>query len=181
VPGRIGTHSVATILHERYPNALLAHRLDMGTSGLMVAAKSRSVYVALQQQFADHTVEKRYMALLEGVPAQEKGTISIPLLSDPVNRPRQVVDYERGKEAITDYELVKGKGWPFTRVWLYPHTGRTHQLRMHCALAEGLGCPIRGDELYGHPADRLYLHADRLVLTHPVSGERLVFERKADF
>jgi tRNA pseudouridine32 synthase/23S rRNA pseudouridine746 synthase len=204
VPGRIGTHSVATILHERYPNALLAHRLDMGTSGLMVAAKSRSVYVALQQQFADHTVEKRYMALLEGVPAQKKGTISIPLLSDPVNRPRQVVDYERGKEAITDYELVKGaldqrslaterlrvgasagigtqEGWPFTRVWLYPHTGRTHQLRMHCALAEGLGCPIRGDELYGHPADRLYLHADRLVLTHPVSGERLVFERKADF
>ena len=176
VPGRVGSYSVSTILHQRYPDSLLAHRLDMGTSGLMVAAKNRSVYANLQQQFTNHTICKRYVALLDGTPTTERGTISLPLLCDPINRPRQVVDYERGKEAITDYEMIGDH-----RIALYPRTGRTHQLRMHCAHPDGLGCPIRGDELYGHHADRLYLHAERLELTHPVTGERIVFEQKADF
>ena len=176
VPGRIGKYSVATVLHERFPNSLLAHRLDMGTSGLMVAAKSRSVYAALQQQFTDHTIRKRYVALLDGTPATKKGRIELPLLCDPINRPRQVVDYEHGKEAVTDYEMLDDH-----RIALYPQTGRTHQLRMHCAHPDGLGCPIRGDELYGHPSDRLYLHADRLELTHPVTGERITFELPAPF
>ena len=176
VPGRVGPYSVATILHQRYPDSLLAHRLDMGTSGLMVAAKQRTVYAALQQQFTSHTIRKSYVALLDGVPAQDRGTISLPLLCDPINRPRQVVDYECGKEAVTDYEVIGDR-----RVRLWPHTGRTHQLRMHCAHPDGLGCPIRGDELYGRPADRLYLHAERLELTHPVTGERMAFELPAPF
>ena len=180
VPGRAEKHSVATILSQRYPGALLAHRLDMPTSGLMVAAKSREGYHSLQQQFSERTIKKRYVDMLE--PAAEtsvhprKGTISLPLLCDPINRPRQVVDYERGKPAVTDYEMIDD-----CRVRLYPHTGRTHQLRMHCAHAGGLGRPIRGDELYGHHADRLYLHAEWLELTHPATGERMSFEQKADF
>ena len=176
VPGRVGPYSVATILHQHYPDSLLAHRLDMGTSGLMVAAKSRTVYASLQQQFTSHTIRKSYVALLDAMPAQERGTISLPLLCDPINRPRQVVDYERGKEAVTDYEVIGDR-----RVRLWPHTGRTHQLRMHCAHPEGLGCPIRGDELYGRPAERLFLHAERLELTHPVTGERMAFELPAPF
>ena len=182
VPGRVGSYSVATILSQRYPGCLLAHRLDMGTSGLMVAAKSRDVYRSLQQQFSDHTIRKCYVALLDTslhpspFTIHQKGTISLPLLCDPINRPRQVVDYEHGKEAVTDYEMIDD-----SRVRLYPHTGRTHQLRMHCAHPDGLGCPIVGDELYGRPADRLYLHAERLELTHPVTRERMVFEQKADF
>lgn len=182
VPGRVGSYSVATILSQRYPGCLLAHRLDMGTSGLMVAAKSRDVYRSLQQQFSDHTIRKCYVALLDTslhpspFTIHQKGTISLPLLCDPINRPRQVVDYEHGKEAVTDYEMIDDR-----RVRLYPHTGRTHQLRMHCAHPDGLGCPIVGDELYGRPADRLYLHAERLELTHPVTRERMVFEQKADF
>ena len=182
VPGRVGSYSVATILSQRYPGCLLAHRLDMGTSGLMVAAKSRDVYRSLQQQFSDHTIRKCYVALLDTslhpspFTLHQKGTISLPLLCDPINRPRQVVDFEHGKEAVTDYEMIDDR-----RVRLYPHTGRTHQLRMHCAHPDGLGCPIVGDELYGRPADRLYLHAERLELTHPVTRERMVFEQKADF
>ena len=176
VPGRIGPYSVATILHQRYPGSQLVHRLDMGTSGLMVAAKDRTIYVTLQQQFTNRTIRKTYVALLEGTPAKPRGTISLPLLCDPINRPRQVVDYEHGKEAVTDYEMIDGH-----RIRLFPHTGRTHQLRMHCAHPDGLGCPIRGDELYGHPADRLYLHAERLELTHPVTGEHMTFELPADF
>ena len=182
VPGRVGSYSVATILSQRYPGCLLAHRLDMGTSGLMVAAKSRDVYRSLQQQFSDHTIRKCYVALLDTslhpspFTIHQKGTISLPLLCDPINRPRQVVDFEHGKEAVTDYEMIDDR-----RVRLYPHTGRTHQLRMHCAHPDGLGCPIVGDELYGRPADRLYLHAERLELTHPVTRERMVFEQKADF
>ncbi|MBR6827619.1 MAG: RluA family pseudouridine synthase [Prevotella sp.] len=181
VPGRIGSHSVATILGQRFPGSLIAHRLDMGTSGLMVAAKTREAYRHLQQQFADHTVSKTYVARLDtalgGSAAKPpQGTIALPLLSDPVNRPRQVVDYERGKAAVTDYEFIAPD-----LVKLFPHTGRTHQLRMHCAHRDGLGCPIVGDELYGRPADRLYLHAESLELTHPKNGERMFFTQPADF
>jgi tRNA pseudouridine32 synthase/23S rRNA pseudouridine746 synthase len=182
VPGRIGNYSVATILHERYPDSLLAHRLDMGTSGLLVVAKNRSVYAALQQQFTSHTVRKRYVALLDTAlhplppTLHQTGRIELPLLSDPVNRPRQVVDYERGKPAVTDYEMLDDN-----RIALYPLTGRTHQLRMHCAHPDGLGCPILGDELYGKASDRLYLHAERLELTHPITGQHLRFEQPAPF
>jgi len=203
VPGRIGSYSVATIVSQRYPGSLLLHRLDMGTSGLMLAAKTHEAYRSLQQQFSNRTIKKTYVALLDVNPSAAhrsrpmKGTITLPLLCDPINRPRQVVDYERGKEAITGYEIIgisNKSGGEYdgsnatandaglvARVRLYPYTGRTHQLRMHCAHADGLGCPIRGDELYGQPSDRLYLHAEALELTHPITGRRMAFCRKADF
>ena len=148
----------------------------------MVAAKSRDAYRHLQQQFSDHTISKRYVARLDTAYLSTtpsfppEGTISLPLLCDPLNRPRQVVDYERGKTAITDYRMLGPD-----LVALYPHTGRTHQLRMHCAHPDGLGCPILGDELYGRPADRLYLHAELLELTHPVTAQRMRFEQPAPF
>ena len=214
VPGRTTDHSVATLVAAMRPGALLAHRLDMGTSGLMVAGKTLEAYHALQRQFVEHKVRKRYVALLDGVPRRPmSGEIRLPLLHDPINRPRQMVDFDHGKTAVTRYELLAsgvpgGENPPartaataaggYTLVALYPLTGRTHQLRLHCAHAEGLGCPIVGDELYGSsscrrvsPAevaalggenaptqpygDRLCLHAEELWLYHPVSGEPLHF------
>ena len=181
VPGKTSRESVYSILRRRYPQAdgpMIVHRLDMATSGLMVVAKSERVYHVLQQQFENREVEKRYVALLERdissfVP--QKGTIRLPLRPDPMDRPRQVVDHENGKEAVTEYEILGTEGG-HTLVALYPHTGRTHQLRVHCAHVEGLGCPILGDALYGTPADRLYLHAERLTFTHPVTGESVQFK-----
>jgi tRNA pseudouridine32 synthase/23S rRNA pseudouridine746 synthase len=163
----------------RWPGALLVHRLDWGTSGLLVVGKTRDTYRNLQAQFSARQVQKRYVALLSHrLPATKPscGTISLPLYADPMNRPRQVVDYQLGKPAITDYEMIGDR-----RIALTPHTGRTHQLRIHCAHAEGLNCPILGDELYGQKADRLYLHAEQLWLTHPKNGQLLHFELAAPF
>lgn len=188
VPGRIGTHSVATWAQERWPGAMLAHRLDQATSGLILVAKTAEAYQSLQRQFADRTVKKKYIALVEGIPAAPHGIIDLPLRSDPVNRPRQVVDHVNGRRAITEYRLSPVEAPPDQRspaatvtpersmITLWPHTGRTHQLRMHCAHPEGLGCPIVGDELYGHKADRLYLQAQAVSFVHPVSGQRMHFE-----
>lgn len=189
VPGRAERHSAATIAQERWPGSLLVHRLDMWTSGLLVVAKTHDAYHDLQKQFSERTVEKRYVARLSRPwPADKptRGTISLPLYADPMNRPRQVVDYRLGKPAVTDYELVDsspssrtGQGGAF--IALYSHTGRTHQLRMHCAHEDGLGCPILGDELYGQAADRLYLHAEQITLTHPATGQRMHFTSKCPF
>ena len=192
VPGRTERHSVATIAQERWPGALLVHRLDLYTSGLLVVAKNRDAYRNLQQQFSEHSVQKRYVALLSSPFPKDKptkGTISLPLYADPLNRPRQVVDYQLGKPAVTDYELLDSSPSSLTshlspltsKVALYPHTGRTHQLRMHCAHKDGLGCPIKGDELYGQPSNRLYLHAEQITLTHPVTGQRMHFEQPSPF
>ncbi|MBR4388950.1 MAG: RluA family pseudouridine synthase [Prevotella sp.] len=180
VPGKTARESVYSILRQRYPQAegpMIVHRLDMATSGLMVAAKTMWVYHALQRQFEQHEVKKRYVALLERdisklVPT--RGTISLPLRPDMMDHPRQVVDKIHGKEAITDYEIL-GVENGHTLIALYPHTGRTHQLRVHCAHPEGLGCPILGDALYGTPADRLHLHAKQLTFTHPITGEKVQF------
>ena len=187
VPGRMEDYSVATVVADMRPGALLAHRLDMGTSGLMVAGKTIDAYHALQQQFVSHVVRKRYVALLNGrLSVKPQGEIRLPLLCDPINRPRQVVDYNRGKTAVTDYELLGVYG-SFTLVALYPHTGRTHQLRVHCAHADGLGCPIVGDGLYGYTLplpdhspsspspSRLCLHAEQIWLQHPQSGQPMHF------
>ena len=193
VPGRTEHHSVATIVQQRWEGALLVHRLDMWTSGLLVVAKNRDIYRVLQRQFAERSVRKRYVALLSGpLPADKptRGTISLPLYADPLNRPRQVVDYQLGKPAVTDYEVLTPtiNHSPLSIIHsqlpliaLYPHTGRTHQLRMHCAHKDGLGCPILGDELYGQQADRLYLHAEQIWLTHPVTGQPMHFEQPAPF
>ena len=180
-PGRIEQYSVETIMQQRYPGSYVAHRLDMGTSGLLIVAKTLEVYRCLQEQFIKHQVQKKYLALLDAsdhsmFPA--KGRISLPLRPDPMNRPRQIVDPEHGKRAITDYEFLSDD-----LVALWPQTGRTHQLRIHCAHPDGLGRPIKGDALYGtchHQSDgtpeRLCLHAAELWFRHPVTGESLHFE-----
>lgn len=155
----------------------MTHRLDMDTSGVLLAAKTEEAFVAMQRLFAAHEeVRKEYCAVLsgtlkEGMP--RKGVISLPLAADFLNRPRQCVDYENGKEAVTEYEIM-GVDDVGVSVVLRPLTGRTHQLRMHCAHADGLAMPILGDPLYGNvPAERMYLHASRLSFTHPFTGEQV--------
>lgn len=181
--GRIEQYSVESVMQERYPGSIIAHRLDMGTSGLLIVAKTPEVYRPLQEQFIKHQVRKKYIALLEAADdsgfsrivrkspcksAAIKGTISLPLRPDPMNRPRQVVDMEHGKRAVTDYEFISPN-----IVALYPQTGRTHQLRIHCAHPDGLGRPIVGDELYGTKGERLMLHATEIWFTHPVTQESM--------
>ena len=174
VPGKTDDCSVATWAQFRWADALLAHRLDMLTSGIIVVAKTMETYQHLQAQFADRTVKKKYLAIVEGTPAKEHGIIDLPLASDPMNRPLQVVDHEKGKRAITEYRVLQAG--QHSLLALYPHTGRTHQLRMHCAHPEGLGCPIVGDELYGEKADRLYLQAQAITFFHPTTAKRMHFE-----
>ena len=184
VPGKTGQASVLTLLQERYPDAtgpILVHRLDMATSGLLLAAKDKDTHALLQKQFEGRTVKKRYIALLEGIPqAEPKGFIRLPLRPDFDNRPLQMVCYEYGKPAVTRYEIMDTEN-DRTRMAFYPETGRTHQLRVHAAHPEGLNCPIVGDPLYGQPADRLYLHAERLEFRHPVTGQRLQIQKEAPF
>ena len=184
VPGKTGQASVLTLLQERYPDAtgpILVHRLDMATSGLLLAAKDKDTHALLQKQFEGRTVKKRYIALLEGIPqAEPKGFIRLPLRPDFDNRPLQMVCYEYGKPAVTRYEIMDTEN-DRTRMAFYPETGRTHQLRVHAAHREGLNCPIVGDPLYGQPTDRLYLHAERLEFRHPVTGQRLQIQKEAPF
>ena len=155
----------------------VTHRLDMDTSGILLAAKTDVVFVAMQRLFARHEgVKKEYVAILEREMGEQSGTISLPLSADFLNRPRQCVDYEHGKEAVTEYE-IKGR-----MALLRPLTGRTHQLRMHCAHSDGLDCPILGDKLYGSmDAPRMYLHASRLEFIHPVTGKKVVIESDSQF
>jgi len=182
MPGKIGDYSVATWALKRWPEAMLVHRLDMLTSGLLLVAKTTDAYHHLQEQFEKRTIKKKYLAIVEGVPQNKHGIIDLPLNSDPLNRPRQIVDYEYGKRAITEYRVVSQKNRPsVTLLALWPHTGRTHQLRMHCAHPDGLGCPIMGDELYGHKADRLYLQAQAISFVHPTTGKRMHFELTNSF
>ena len=225
VPGKTGQASVLSILQERYPDAtgpILVHRLDMATSGLLLAAKDKDTHALLQKQFEGRTVKKRYIALLEGIPqAEPKGFIRLPLRPDFDNRPLQMVCYEYGKPAVTRYEILdfiqsslpviqrsiatkdldltnvdaheilrsalddnketQENNTGRTRMAFYPETGRTHQLRVHAAHPEGLNCPIVGDPLYGQPANRLHLHAERLEFRHPVTGQRLQIQKEAPF
>ena len=175
VPGRIDAPSVQQLLAARYGEVFMPHRLDMDTSGLLVVARNVDAYKHLQSQFYARTIYKRYMALLDGyLPVGRRGTISLPMRPDPLDRPRQVVDYVHGKQAVTDYEVLSNDAGR-TLVSLIPHTGRTHQLRVHCAHPDGLGLPIVGDPLYGRKARRLCLHAAELAFTHPVTGERMKF------
>ena len=184
VPGKEDAVSVYSLMREQYPEAdgpLTVHRLDMATSGLMLIAKTKRVHQNLQAQFKNRLVRKRYVALLEGIVPKDKGTVDLPLCLNPLDRPRQMVHTEHGKPAITDYQVLERLDGKRTRIAFYPRTGRTHQLRIHAAHPLGLHCPIIGDELYGEKADRLYLHAEYLEFVHPVSGEIIRIERKADF
>lgn len=183
IPGKGNMPSVYSVLHEEWPavdSPIIVHRLDMDTSGLLVVAKTRAAHRRLSQQFERRETEKTYVALLERRPQPEKGVIDLPLRKDLDDSPRQMVDRENGKPSLTAYEVI-GDSNGFTRVLLYPKTGRTHQLRVHCSHRQGLGCPIVGDRLYGHAAARLYLHAMRLTFSHPTTGERMTFEQQPDF
>ena len=243
VPGKAEDRdSVYHRLKKKYPEAtgpMIVHRLDMATSGLLLVAKTKEVHRDLQAQFANRSIKKRYVAVLDGViikteketkPIAEKailiaketvstkktakaertgntGRIELPLCLNPLDRPRQMVSSEHGKEAITEYQIISeseritsesentfnesnridesersiNESRKYTRIVFYPLTGRTHQLRVHAAHPEGLGCPILGDELYGKKADRLYLHAEYIEFRHPIYGDTLCIQKEADF
>lgn len=192
VPGKDGNlPSVYSFMRKKYPEAtgpLIVHRLDMATSGLMIIAKTEFAYYQLQKAFLHHQVHKKYIAIIgckDKVSCdkiREKGEITLPLMPDYLDRPRQIVHRERGKDAITEYEVLKRIDNTHLRVALYPKTGRTHQLRVHCAHHEGLNAPILGDPLYGNEkASRLYLHAEEITFNHPLTGKKITITKKADF
>ena len=191
---------------------LIVHRLDMATSGLMIIAKTEFAYHRLQNEFLHHQVQKKYIAIIgckdqdacdkiwekakkqkkdmrdelkerrASSNAAEKQKISLPLMPDYLDRPRQIVNHTQGKEAITEYEVLEHVDDSHLRIALYPKTGRTHQLRMHCAHHEGLNAPILGDPLYGNEkAARLHLHAEEITFEHPLTGKKMTITRKADF
>ena len=188
VPGKNDAPSVLSLLQRKMEdNIFPVHRLDMDTSGLMVFVRNKKAQRNLQRQFETHSIVKRYIALLERKPDSEQGTISLPLSPDMADRPRQMVDYRHGKQALTHYRLCTSPSTPMRRqfltvgdnlVELSPLTGRTHQLRVHCAHPDGLASPIVGDRLYGttnHP--RLCLHAEYLEFRHPTTGEIVIFKK----
>ena len=185
VPGKHAsvTDSVLARLRARYPRAsgpLLAHRLDLDTSGLLVAALDPRTYADLQGQFTRREVHKRYVAWVEGHVQGDQGTIDFPMRVDLDDRPRQIHDPVHGKAAVTRWQVLERRGGR-TRVAFFPLTGRTHQLRVHAAHPLGLGAPIVGDRLYGHPDERLHLHAESLSFRHPETGQPVSFERPAPF
>ena len=189
VEGKSGVKSAERWFAERYPHydgPAIVHRLDQSTSGILVLAKSKDVHKELQAQFISRSVKKSYVALLQAKVESKSGRISLPMKLDYDNRPRQMISAD-GKSAVTDYEVIGYEG-EYTRVRFYPLTGRTHQLRLHAAHREGLNAPIVGDDIYGtgKRADalvdkRLCLHAERLEFNHPITGERIAIECKAEF
>jgi tRNA pseudouridine32 synthase/23S rRNA pseudouridine746 synthase len=168
-----------------FPGARIVHRLDMMTSGVIVLARETLAHAVLSEAFRERAVDKRYEALVHGRPADDEGAIALPLVVDWPNRPRQVVCHDTGKPSLTHYRVigetrVEGVGM-LTRMSLAPVTGRTHQLRVHLA---ALGCPIAGDPFYGRQGDaspRMMLHACRLDLAHPLTGEPLSFSSPVPF
>lgn len=183
VPGKEKSDSVYERVmkeHTGLSGPVIVHRLDMCTSGIMVLAKTKRDHKKLQQQFIERTAKKRYVAVLEKKPLNTEGSIELPLRVDLDNRPHQMVCYEYGKPAFTRYHVInyhQGK----TRVYFYPHTGRTHQLRVHAAHPNGLNAPIVGDDLYGKKERRLMLHAEQLKITHPRTGKQFKFTCSPDF
>ena len=183
VSGKFIADSVHARIQSRYPTAtgpLIVHRLDMSTSGLLVLTLTPETNKQVQKQFIERTVEKRYTALLEGNIGSNTGIITLPLRGDMEDRPRQMVCHKEGKSAETSYQVIERKN-NRTKVHLYPKTGRTHQLRVHCSHQAGLNTPIVGDDLYGFKADRLHLHAGYLKLRHPVTNIEMEFEVDAEF
>jgi tRNA pseudouridine32 synthase/23S rRNA pseudouridine746 synthase len=175
VPGKELKDSVLERIKIKYPNAtgpLLVHRLDMSTSGLLLVAKTEDVYKNLQSQFIQRKVKKTYIALLDGIVKEKEGNVNLPLRVDLEDRPKQMVCYEHGKNALTEFKVLELKDNK-TRIEFYPITGRTHQLRVHAAHHLGLNSPIIGDDLYGTKAQRLHLHAAQIEFTHPLSKEKL--------
>ncbi|RIX48264.1 MAG: RNA pseudouridine synthase [Rhodocyclales bacterium GT-UBC] len=185
VPGRGDDKQdcLASRVQAEYPDALIVHRLDMSTSGLLVLARGEAMQSEINRLFRERAVDKRYLAVVDGMLAEEGGEIDLPLICDWPNRPRQKVDHDIGKRSLTRFtRLDVDEASQTTRVALEPITGRSHQLRVHMA---ALGHPILGDELYGGPAEhkapRLLLHAMDLAFVHPLSGEALAFHCPPDF
>jgi tRNA pseudouridine32 synthase/23S rRNA pseudouridine746 synthase len=189
VPGRTAAlqDCVVARLRDRYPHAtgpLAVHRLDMDTSGVLLIARTLEVAKVLQAQFSRREIDKTYIALLDGPVAGEHGHITLPLRVDVDDRPRNIHDPVHGKPAHTEWRVL-ARDERRTRVRFTPHTGRSHQLRVHAAHPQGLDAPIVGDRLYGRtPPDddeRLCLHAQRLAFVHPVTGAKIVVESPAPF
>ena len=184
VPGKAPEHrdSLITRIQRVYPDARIVHRLDMATSGVMVVAQHKDSHRKLSRQFELRQTAKRYFARIAGVPAQSSGSVDLPLICDWPNRPKQKVDFDSGKPALTHYKVVQRDATE-ALVALIPITGRSHQLRVHML---ELGHPILGDRLYGTPtviasAPRLQLHAETLSFTHPTSGKRMQFSAPLPF
>lgn len=175
VPGKTPNESLQELVEKMFPNENkphIVHRLDMDTSGVLLFAKTPIMHTILQSLFESRNIEKQYIAILDGIVKQNSGTINLPLILNPQERPTQMVDYNHGKEAITHYQVIEyvdGR----TRIAFTPITGRTHQLRVHSSHPDGLNTPILGDTLYGTHAERLYLHAQAVTFTHPITGEHL--------
>lgn len=183
VPGKERQTSIYDLVRKAYPEAegpMIVHRLDMATSGLLIIAKDKKTHQHLQAQFKNRSIRKKYIALLDGIVPEDESTIELPLCPNPLDRPRQMVDTQYGKPAITYYQVLERTD-KYTRIAFYPHTGRTHQLRVHAAHPSGLHCPIIGDELYGKKDKRLYLHAESIEFIHPVNGQSMCITKKADF
>ena len=185
VPGR-GAHlqdCMATRVQSLFNDALVVHRLDMATSGLMLFARGAEVQRRLSRAFAQREVHKRYVAIVQGRVDAEQGEIDLPLIADWPNRPLQKVDHENGKPSLTRWRVISAEEADRTRLELEPVTGRAHQLRVHLL---AIGHPIVGDALYAPPevlagAERLLLHAARLRFSHPVSGEPITIESAVPF
>ncbi|QQU02591.1 RluA family pseudouridine synthase [Myroides odoratus] len=183
VPGIYIQDSVYERMKIRYPKAtgpIIVHRLDMATSGILIIAKNKDAHKALQSQFIKKTVTKRYVALLDGIVTENEGYIDLPLRVDLEDRPRQMVCFEHGKPAKTKWEVIERKNGK-TKVYFYPITGRTHQLRMHASHPMGLNTPIVGDDLYGSKNTRLFLHAESITFKHPRTQEMVNFQVKEGF
>lgn len=183
VPGKNDHFSVLEFLKDKFPEAtgpLLLHRLDMSTSGILVAAKTASAHKYIQRQFIKKTVFKKYIAILDGEIGTKKGIIELPLRPDFEDRPRQLVCYEHGKQAVTYFEVLEIKNGK-TKIAFFPKTGRTHQLRVHAAFKDGLNTPILGDDLYGKKEQRLHLHAAKIKFIHPQTKKEVTFKVKPPF
>lgn len=176
--------SVITRLKTGYPDAVVVHRLDEPTSGLMMLALGYEMSSGLSRSFRERLVNKRYQAIVNGLMADDTGSIDFPLIADWPNRPRQKIDFETGKPSLTHFQVLeRNEQENWTRVDLEPFTGRSHQLRMHLM---ALGHPILGDPLYADPesfarAPRMYLHARHLSFAHPLTGEAMVFDSAVPF
>jgi tRNA pseudouridine32 synthase / 23S rRNA pseudouridine746 synthase len=184
VPGRTSEKqdSVLTRLRDLYPEIYAVHRLDRDTSGILLLAWDKLTYRHLSQQFHDRSTQKIYEAILGGSIELECGTIELPLWGNPVDRPRQQVDFELGKPSLTQFQVL-GQIDNYTRIEFMPVTGRTHQLRVHAADSRGLGVAILGDRLYGCQADvsRLHLHARSVSFIHPHTSTRVLLETQCPF
>ena len=186
VPGRGADKQdcLSSRVQSEYPEALIIHRLDMDTSGLMLMARNAAMQAKLGLLFEHRQIDKRYIAIVAGKLEQQHGEIKLPLITDWPNRPKQKVDHETGKPSLTFYKVLAHNAANQTsRVELTPQTGRSHQLRVHM---QAIGHPILGDNLYAsdeiwQKSDRLLLHAERLIFCHPATGEQLKIENRAIF